>query len=293
MDSIPQLYQQILNRETDSFVRVSEEQYKEMVAKLAGRGMVRSGIHISQAMEIESDNMSFFIKQAISEFRRLLYSGEVDFEDLAKIYNGSVDRLFRLAVERMKDVRNRIGGPVANDYIEGDLESVRSDAFQQLDILKSEWQLNLVGGVVNVKQPPEVEQKFKILYSEAQAEKDFTEWLSDAAQSEYRLATLFLDIDYFKRLNTKYTETVVDETILPEVQNLLKHLTSHHGRAYRHGGEEFLVILRNYESDEAVSFAEKLRRTFEAHTFDIRGNKEKLTISIGIALWPEHGRNLR
>lgn len=139
----------------------------------------------------------------------------------------------------------------------------------------------------------ELDQKFKILYSESQAQKDFKEWLSEATKNQYPIAILFLDIDHFKNLNTKYTETKVDETILPEVQHLLKQLISQRGRAYRYGGEEFLVILPNHNTDEAMLYGERLRIAFETHNFDIDGLKEKLTISVGISLWPHHGKEYK
>jgi len=37
------------------------------------------------------------------------------------------------------------------------------------------------------------------------------------------------------------------------------------------------------------AFAEKVRKTFEEHVFEIAGQVEKITVSIGVALWPEHG----
>lgn len=136
----------------------------------------------------------------------------------------------------------------------------------------------------------ELEQKFEILYTSSQALKDFNGWLRDANKYHFQIAILFLDIDHFKSLNTKYTETKVDETILPDAQHLLKKLTTNRGEAYRYGGEEFLVILPNHNKDEALLFAEKLRVTFETHNFDIDDAKERLTVSIGIALWPDHGK---
>jgi diguanylate cyclase (GGDEF)-like protein len=135
----------------------------------------------------------------------------------------------------------------------------------------------------------ELEQKFKILLSEPQEQKDFNEWLHDAKELGYKIGVLFIDIDKFKQLNTKYTETIVDQTIMPDFQRLLKRLTLQRGEAYRHGGEEFVVILPNYDKDEALRFAEKLLKTFENTIFNVYRNKQKLTASIGVAMWPDQG----
>jgi len=137
--------------------------------------------------------------------------------------------------------------------------------------------------------PKELEQKFKILLSQPQEQKDFTAWADEARENQYQIAVLFFDIDNFKLLNTKYTETKVDESLLPEAQYLIRGKAASRGGAYRHGGEEFVVILPNHDRDEALAFAEKIRAAFEAHTFKMGEDEERLTVSVGVALWPYHG----
>ena len=98
-----------------------------------------------------------------------------------------------------------------------------------------------------------------------------------------------MDIDRFKPLNNEFTETKIDATILPEVQKLIRDLTQHRGEAYRHGGEEFVVILPNHDLKETCSFAEKIRATISAHEFMIDQSVIEITISVGVALWPNDG----
>ncbi|MCK4234562.1 GGDEF domain-containing protein [candidate division WOR-3 bacterium] len=134
----------------------------------------------------------------------------------------------------------------------------------------------------------EMEADFGILYSKMQMQKDFGQWIREKDTIQH-IAVLFIDIDDFKQLNTKYTETAVDETIFPAFQELLKALTKDIGRAYRDHGEEFVIILPNYNQNEAMEFAEKLRRAIESKEFNIDANVQNITISIGVALWPYHG----
>jgi diguanylate cyclase (GGDEF)-like protein len=140
----------------------------------------------------------------------------------------------------------------------------------------------------------ELEQKFRILYSPAQAKLDFDLWSAEAAGiAGYSIGVIFLDIDDFKRLNSAWTESVVDRTILAPLQQLVRDLSIQKGTAYRHGGEELLVILPNCNLDEAASFAEKMRNTIEAQQFEIDGQGTvRLTVSVGVAAWPIHGRTL-
>lgn len=133
----------------------------------------------------------------------------------------------------------------------------------------------------------ELDQKFRILYSPAQAALDFEEWKSQLNGAH--IGILFLDIDNFKSLNTRHTETRVDQTILPEAMRLLTRLVNKRGSCYRQGGDEFVVILPNHDHSESLAFAEKLRAAFERYDFKVEGVAEKLTVSIGMASWPQHG----
>ncbi len=108
----------------------------------------------------------------------------------------------------------------------------------------------------------ELEQKFRILYSPAQVQRDFDLWVSEADQATgYSVGVIFLDVDGFKQLNARFTESVVDRTLLPELQRLVRDLCLHRGAAYRYGGEELLVLLPNCPLDEAAAFAQFGRGT--------------------------------
>lgn len=75
------------------------------------------------------------------------------------------------------------------------------------------------------------------------------------------------------------------------MQLFLKQLTRQRGEVYRHGGEEFVVILPNYDLDETIRFAEKVRTAYADKRFIVDNNEQKITVSIGIALWPQHGND--
>jgi diguanylate cyclase (GGDEF)-like protein len=134
----------------------------------------------------------------------------------------------------------------------------------------------------------ERDQKFGILLSPKQAGLDFDEW-KGRLKAGASIAVLFLDIDNFKEQNTRHTETVVDKALLPEVQLLLAALVDQRGAAYRHGGDEFVLLLPNHDKDEALAFAEKVRSRIASQKFQVGEQTESLTISGGVALWSEHG----
>lgn len=140
-------------------------------------------------------------------------------------------------------------------------------------------------------QPPtekEKEQKFGILSSLGQATIDFATY-SSGLGPEASVGVLFLDIDNFKAVNARFTESVVDRGVLIPFQELLRTCCNHRGEAYRHGGEEFLVLLPNHTSEEVTHFAERLCKRIDAQEFPVDGSYVRISVSIGVALWPKHG----
>lgn len=144
-----------------------------------------------------------------------------------------------------------------------------------------------------VRTQRELEQKFRILYSPAQMQRDFDLWVSDAANvAGYSVGVMFLDVDGFKQLNTTFTESVVDRTLLPDLQRLVAGFCLHRGAAYRYGGEELLILLPNSPLDEAAAFAEKVRGQIAANAFHVHEQPVQMTVSVGVAVWPLHGDTL-
>jgi len=60
---------------------------------------------------------------------------------------------------------------------------------------------------------------------------------------------------------------------------------------FRYGGDEFVVILNEMELEGAKVIAERMRLSVERRVFSIHGMKLKTTISVGIAMYPEHARD--
>lgn len=98
-------------------------------------------------------------------------------------------------------------------------------------------------------------------------------------------AILEIDIDFFKRVNDTFGHDVGDE-VLKSLTNIIKELSRKDDMVARTGGEEFVLVLPNEDSESAFKIAERLRKTVESTSIDVIGY---ITISIGIATWPEHG----
>lgn len=104
------------------------------------------------------------------------------------------------------------------------------------------------------------------------------------------VSVVFLDLDYFKNVNDAYGH-LVGSAVLAEVGKVIRGNVREADTASRYGGDEYVVVLTETGSEEAVAIAERLRQTIAAHGFGHRkGLSIDLTISAGVAAFPEHGR---
>ena len=104
----------------------------------------------------------------------------------------------------------------------------------------------------------------------------------DKLKSEALTASLIiLDLDHFKKINDIYGHLVGDD-VLVNLSRLMKQYfkTSKDNRIYRYGGEEFLIICENTNSQEAHKLAEGLRKLVKNSTLI---EQSKITISLGVA----------
>ncbi len=102
-----------------------------------------------------------------------------------------------------------------------------------------------------------------------------------------QIGLLMCDLDFFKQVNDTYGHDVGDE-VLKKTADILRETVRQSDLVVRFGGEEFIIILVDVESDEVMGLAEKLRKHIEAAEFPVAGKPPiKKTISIGISLYPE------
>ena len=113
-------------------------------------------------------------------------------------------------------------------------------------------------------------------------------------------ALLFVDVDVFKRWNTRLGHIGGDQ-VLHALARVLRSCVREADLTCRWGGEEFVVLLTGTEAAEAVQIADRIRLSFATMTLTITkpagGHQigrdgEGCTLSIGVALSPPHGTDL-
>jgi len=97
-----------------------------------------------------------------------------------------------------------------------------------------------------------------------------------------------MDIDHFKSINDEFGHLLGDE-VLKQTSGLLSHNLRKVDLICRYGGEEYAIIAPATNGEHAAIFAEKLRRLIEQ--FQFPGVPRAVTISIGVAEFPLHGKS--
>ncbi|WP_217586031.1 GGDEF domain-containing protein [Lentibacillus saliphilus] len=101
------------------------------------------------------------------------------------------------------------------------------------------------------------------------------------------ISLLYIDIDFFKRINDTYGHSEGD-LILKQLSQILQKTVRSSDIVSRKGGEEFTIILNDCPLPNAEFIGELIRKTVELNNFELAsGTQIKLTVSVGIATFPE------
>ena len=115
----------------------------------------------------------------------------------------------------------------------------------------------------------------------------FQEEVSRTERYDKTLSVVMADLDYFKAVNDTFGHTAGDK-VLKAVGEYLHSSIRDVDCVGRYGGEEFILLLPETEKAAAQRLAERLRKGIAV--LDL-GNLPKVTISMGIATFPEDGKN--
>jgi diguanylate cyclase (GGDEF)-like protein/PAS domain S-box-containing protein len=102
-------------------------------------------------------------------------------------------------------------------------------------------------------------------------------------------ALLLVELDHFKSINDRYGHLFGDEMLKQVTARLNRELRGKDLLA-RYGGDEIAMIFHNVVPDQAVSIAQRLQRAIVDKPFSFNGETVRLTVSIGVSIFPHHGR---
>ena len=99
------------------------------------------------------------------------------------------------------------------------------------------------------------------------------------------LSIIMTDLDFFKHINDTFGHLTGDG-VLREAAQIIRRILRKGDILGRYGGEEFIVMLNGADSAEARVIAERIRIAIQAT--EILGDERDVTVSLGIATYPEH-----
>ncbi len=128
------------------------------------------------------------------------------------------------------------------------------------------------------------------LYNRKHIMELFAREKSRAQRSLNGLSVLMLDIDDFKKINDTYGHQVGD-SVMRQLAGALVTSVRECDYVGRYGGEEFMVILPDSSVADAAITAERIRANVGNLQFVEGQENFSVTISIGVAGFPDHGEN--
>ncbi|MFH1198609.1 MAG: CHASE2 domain-containing protein [Candidatus Omnitrophota bacterium] len=102
--------------------------------------------------------------------------------------------------------------------------------------------------------------------------------------TQRQFAVVMSDVDHFKKFSDTYGHQVGD-LVLKEVANALKRPMRASDLVARYGGEEMIVLLRGVSLADAMSLAEKLRKSIEDSVVKDQNATYKVTASLGVSIF--------
>ena len=107
-------------------------------------------------------------------------------------------------------------------------------------------------------------------------------------RQEEPFAAMMIDLDHFKKYNDTYGHLGGDK-VLVKMSAIFSDCIREVDYAARYGGEEFLILLPQTDLEGGVEVAERIQNRLADTKLDDEKKKVGITLSIGVAEFPQHG----
>ncbi len=127
------------------------------------------------------------------------------------------------------------------------------------------------------------------LYNRRYMQETLEREIRKALRQDSFLSIMIMDVDYFKRVNDTYGHQAGD-LLLREIAIFLQRSVRAEDVCCRFGGEEFVIIMPGMDQPDALKRAEQILEKVCSLEVDFHGQPiQTITLSIGVAVLPDHG----
>lgn len=169
------------------------------------------------------------------------------------------------------------------------------DVGQSMALQGAQGQRRLVGAIHPIDHIKSIEEDLRLLATadaltglpnRRECNRLIEEAISQAGQDHRSVALMFLDVDHFKTLNDSHGHAFGDE-VLRQCARSLQALLPAQACVARLGGDEFVVLWPGAGADQALALARSLCEGLRG-VRQVAGTPVRLTVSVGVALSPQH-----
>ncbi len=131
------------------------------------------------------------------------------------------------------------------------------------------------------------------VYNRRYLDSSLQDMFRSALNLRQPLSLMMIDLDYFREINEQYSPQTGNRALC-KVAGVFKQVLKASCVIARYGGDEFTIILPDTKSEQAVDLAETIRQKVAGlEIFEKpKGSLTHITLSIGIAAFPENGKEL-
>ncbi len=198
--------------------------------------------------------------------------------------NENINTILTVDKDSYLDIKQRIVGYV---YLESSLVVNKLDLNNLFRIKTYDGLNTLIINNYNMYVESSIDKLTGVLIRSL-VEKHINNIIKKMKSIKYPFSVLMIDIDKFKTVNDTYGHRRGDKVLI-RLGAILKTFLREVDLVGRYGGEEFIAVLADADSDLAYEIANNLR--IEVEEANLLDGDRDLTISIGVSSYPIHGEN--
>lgn len=156
----------------------------------------------------------------------------------------------------------------------------------------------LAGSITNITREKEAEERIRhIAFTDELTSFHNRAYFNQCIEGgntyfdDEQIAILFIDLDNFKTVNDSLGYKYGDK-VLGKIAEIIKKQISKKHEIMRFGGDEFIIFIREFEDRREIEAIAELLIALFQKKLDIEGVGFVVTLSIGIALYPEDSHNI-